>query len=343
MDLVPPGLSFGSFIRPVVCLVHARPGQVRSSGRPAFPACRLRSSPSGVFRRSQRFPRRRRLPARVRGASSLGFFQAKVSGFPVRPQGRPRGRSSLMDICKTPDRRSRWRSLGRHPLSGSGKVPGASSRFCRAAVRPATRTLALSDFKAFSRLGHACQDCRHSARWVGPLRPAPGPSAHCPPPFPKGTGVRQREHRRRCSRVRVVHQRRFPFRSSCLISGDPFGWNPAASRAVSAPLPSRGRHPPLRRAAPSLSLGSPGVRFLAVPVVPRSEQVGGIHGWLLLAAKNLAPARSSVRGILMSRRPARPGSPVARRHVIGIVPGIRHSSTLLVRTIRQAFRFAGFP
>lgn len=141
----------------------------------------------------------------LRGIIALpqGHAVSPVSGssrprFLASPSARKvghRGRSSLTDICKTPDRRSRCRSSGRHPLSGSGKVPGASSRFCRAAARPAIRAVFLSDFKAFSRLGHACQDCRHSARRVGPQRPAFWPSAHCPPPFPKGTGDRQREHR----------------------------------------------------------------------------------------------------------------------------------------------------
>lgn len=132
------------------------------------------------------------------------------------------------------------------------------------------------------------------ARTAGPPRDglarfatASSPSAHCLPPFPKGPGGWQREHPRGCSRVRALHQRRFPSRSRCLISNCPVGRNPAAPRSVGA-LPARGRHLrvaslPLRSLSARRGSGSYGSGTSFDPI-------GRSHAWMALAGReNLAP------------------------------------------------------
>lgn len=265
-------------------------GSARSPGRPAFSAL-VHGVPSRALRRSRRLPRRCRAPRKGFSSSPVsGFFQARVSGFLARPQGRLRGRASLVGllqkrliagddvghvtcILSPAPGRSRVRPSGFGPLGGSSSLsrPWLLRLHGVLPSRPCLRGL-----QAFCATG-----------WPASPRPS-WSSAHCPPPFPKGTGDRQREHPRGCSRVRVLHQRRFPSRSRCLISDCPGGRNPAAPRSVGA-LPARGLHFRVALAAPSLSLGSPGGPVLSVPALPSIRSVGCMHGWLLLAAKTSLP------------------------------------------------------
>jgi hypothetical protein len=167
-----------------------------------------------------------------------------------------------LDFCKTPDRRSRCRPRGLHPLSGSGKVPGASARVsARAVARPAPRAPGFSDFLAFSRLGHACEDCRHSARWVGPLRHGLVAVGALPPTVSEGTrgvaeGASSRVFPGPCIAPAQVSL------SFSLPDQQLSGWEESCSTALRRRSPRKGSASPGRFAAPSLSLGSPGVRFL---------------------------------------------------------------------------------
>lgn len=86
-------------------------GLARSPGRPALTGPRPRSafigSPAIAAHIAAMVPPRKGL---LRFPVS-GFFQAQVSGFLARPQGRPGVVHLLMDVCKTPDRRPRCLAL----------------------------------------------------------------------------------------------------------------------------------------------------------------------------------------------------------------------------------------
>jgi len=287
---------------------HARPRGVRPS--PAL----AHGDPSPVLRRSRRDSRRRFFPARGCSVSSLGFLPGPGFWLP-----RPPARSAPGMLI------SSWTSAKRlaaahddgftatHPLSGLGKVRARprGPRVARRPVRP-PRLPPSPTSLAFSRLGHASQDCWHLARWVGSRRPGPcRPSAHCPRRSPKGRAGGQRMFPRGFIRVRARHQRRFPLCRRPLIRDCPPGWNPAGGRPVV--LSPRGVCTVWRSPAPSLASRSLQVRFPSVPALMRSAcQVAftdGYRGPRRPGSLSPSPAPRNP----LSRCPALPRSPAACR------------------------------
>jgi len=169
VGLLPPGRSFARSPCPRTFPAQRGPRDVRPSRPSSTEFPHGPSGDRGAFRGDVEHPQGSFL------VSSLGFLPGQGFWLP-RPPARsaPGSRISCWTSAKTPDRRSRCWSCDLHPLPGSGKVPGASVRVsARAVARPASRAPGFSDFMAFSRLGHACEDCRHFARRVGPLRHGP--------------------------------------------------------------------------------------------------------------------------------------------------------------------------